>query len=109
MLGLYERAAKEANKAVLKEWTLDLFGQGSAKGGTLQHRQNRIECLIRLLKQIEALGHFLPVDTMARFPAWTQYFDGMQLRSLLVNSALGKQHADFMKHHQDNMKRILLR
>ena len=55
---LYDQADKEAKKKLLKDWSLDMFGQGHKDGGTQTHMRNRLETLIRLRLQSEAKGHF---------------------------------------------------
>ena len=55
---LYDQAEKEAKTKMLKDWSLDMFGQGHKDGGTQTHMRNRLETLIRLRLQSEAKGHF---------------------------------------------------
>ncbi len=101
---VYELAAKAAGKELAKDWEIADFGQGHIRGGTNFHKRNRLESVIRLLRHSESLGHFLPMDSNLRFPAWLQTWDERNVAKLYVKASIGRAHADFLKYWQKRLR-----
>ena len=103
-LPLFEQADRLAGKALLKDFSVGDFGQGHVKGGSVEHRRNRLESLCRLLRQSEARGHFLLANAQASFGRWCVRFEASFVSRTYPLGAIGVDWSKWIKMWRGRMQ-----